>query len=156
MLFQSFPCRLYIYVIMCVIRSVRIIVRLSRNITDVRCGVIHAGCGIASTSGSESFWDRPSWKPVWLQAVVVLFPSVVGGICLASWIRLVDSLPHHRNKLCPFDVVVKRLVAWWERRTVDLLDCSNDGLTIVGCSQGIFLITTAHAHQCLVPCFVCV
>ena len=32
------------------------IVRVSRNITDVRCGVIHAGCGIVSMSGSESFW----------------------------------------------------------------------------------------------------
>ena len=71
------------------------IVRMSRNI------VIHAGWGIVSTSGSESFWVRPSSKPVWLQAVVVLFPSVFGASCLANWIRLIGSLPqHHRNNLC--------------------------------------------------------
>ena len=78
------------------------IVRLSRNITDVRCGVVHAGCGIVSTSGSESFWDRPSWKPVWLQAVVVLFPSVFGGSCLASWIRLIGSFPSSSKQPVPF------------------------------------------------------
>ena len=77
-------------------------VRLSRIITDVRCGVIHAGCGIVSTSGSESFWDRPSRKPVWLQAVVVLFPSVFGGSCLASWIRLIGSLPSSSKQHVPF------------------------------------------------------
>ena len=42
--------------------------------------------------------------------------------------------------MCPFDVVAKRFVAWWERSTVALLDCS----------QGIFLITTAHAYEGLV------
>ena len=78
------------------------IVRVSRNITDVRCGVIHAGCGIVSTIGSESFWDRPSCKPVWLQAVVVLFPSVFGGSCLASWIRLIGSLPSSSKQPVPF------------------------------------------------------
>ena len=78
------------------------IVRVSRNITDVRCGVIHAGCGIVPTSGSESFWDRPSWKPVWLQAVVVLFPSVFGGSCLASWIRLIVFLPSSSKQPVPF------------------------------------------------------
>ena len=115
------------------------IVRMSRNI------VIHAGCGIVSTSGSESFWVRPSWKPVWLQAVVVLFPSVFGGSCLANWIRLIGSLPqHHRNNICPFDVVAKRFVVWWERSKVARLDCS----------QGIFLINSAIAYEGLVPCFV--
>ena len=52
-------------------------------------------------------------------------------------VRLIGSLPHHRNNLCPFDVVAKRFVVRWERSTFDLLDCSH----------GIFLITTAHAYE---------
>ena len=81
---------------------IRVIRSDIENITDVRCGVIHSGCVIVSTSGSESFWDRPSWKPVWLQAVVVLFPSVFGGSCLASWIRLIGSLPSSSKQPVPF------------------------------------------------------
>ena len=90
------------------------------------------------------FLGQTFLETFWLQAVVILFPSVFDGSCLASWIRLIGSLPHHRNNLCPFDVVAKRFVAWWERSTVALLDCS----------QGIFLITTAHAYEGFVPCFV--
>ena len=78
------------------------IVRVSRNITDEKmrrhpCGLWHR-----LYEWLREFLEHTFLETFWLQAVVVFFPSVFGGSRLASWIRLIGSLPSSSKQPVPF------------------------------------------------------